>query len=339
MVAVPLSELIETIGCNPCEDNHAIGITGVNSLQNADKDEISFLTNKQYQSQLGSTKAAAVLVDHATFAKNIDGSSSKKGPLLLPCSDPYLAYAKIQRFFNPGIKATGSRHPSAIIHPSSYVADSVDIGPTAVVGQGSRIESGCVIGAGVILGENCTINEGCILHARSVVADGCILGKRVILQSGAVIGSDGFGYAWSGQEHVKIPQVGIVILHDDVEIGANACIDRGAIGNTVISQGCKIDNLVQLGHNVEVGALSVIVSQAGIAGSTIIGNGCQLGGQVGVAGHIRLVDGCKVAGQSGVISNLDAAGTYGGTPAVPHRQWLRNVALINRLHEFMKKFK
>jgi UDP-3-O-[3-hydroxymyristoyl] glucosamine N-acyltransferase len=154
-----------------------------------------------------------------------------------------------------------------------------------------------------------------------------------------VIGSDGFGYAWTGKEHLKIPQVGRVVLHNDVEIGANTCIDRGALGDTIIHQGVKLDNLIQIGHNVEVDALTVMASQVGISGSVKIGKGCQIGGQVGTAGHLKIGDGCQLAARTGVMSDLEAGGIYGGMPAMPHRTWLKTSALIMRLPEIWKKIK
>jgi len=162
------------------------------------------------------------------------------------------------------------------------------------------------------------------------------VGDEVYLQSGAVIGSDGFGYAWNGQKHLKIPQVGRVILEDDVEIGANTCIDRGAIGDTVIGRGVKLDNQIQIAHNVHVGAYSVMASQVGISGSTVIGQGCQFGGQAGLAGHLYVGDGVKLAAKSGVMSDLEAGGTYAGAPAMPHRMWLKVSALTMKLPEIWK---
>ncbi|MDQ6967539.1 MAG: UDP-3-O-(3-hydroxymyristoyl)glucosamine N-acyltransferase, partial [Mariprofundaceae bacterium] len=195
------------------------------------------------------------------------------------------------------------------------------------------IAAGCLIAQGVHIGKDCLLHMGVKVLAESQLHD------RVILQAGAVIGSDGFGYAWNGKEHLKIPQVGRVVLHDDVEIGANTCIDRGALGDTVIQKGVKLDNLIQIGHNVEIGALTVMASQAGIAGSTTVGKGCQIGGQAAAAGHLNIGDGCQLAARTGVISSLDAGGVYAGMPAMPHRAWLKTSALIIRLPEIWKKIK
>ncbi len=334
MAALSLAELGELLQCTaPAVDLPAIH--GVNTLAAATEGEASFLANKRYLPDLLTTRASVVLVDEATQARY----AGQVDTVLWACQDPYLAFARLQRHFHPQPVSSGRRHPTAVIAPDAQLADDVDVAAGAVIGEGCRIAAGCLIGAGAVIGRHCQLGENCLIHPRAVIADGCVLGKRVILQSGAVIGSDGFGYAWDGKAHVKIPQTGIVELHDDVEIGANTCIDRGALGNTVVHQGVKIDNLVQLGHNVEIGACSVVVSQVGISGSTHIGRGCQLGGQAGVAGHLTIGDGCKVAAQSGVISNLDAGGTYGGTPAIPHRMWLRSMAMLNRLPELFRKNK
>jgi UDP-3-O-[3-hydroxymyristoyl] glucosamine N-acyltransferase len=174
------------------------------------------------------------------------------------------------------------------------------------------------------------------LHANVVVREDCIIGNNVILQPGAVIGSDGFGYAWSGSEHLKIPQVGRVILEDDVEVGANTCIDRGAIDDTVIERGVKLDNQIQVAHNVRIGVDSIMASQVGISGSTVIGKGCQFGGQAGIAGHINVGDGVKLAAKSGVLSDLDAGGVYAGAPTMPFQLFVKVSALMQKLPEIWK---
>jgi len=333
---VPIGQLLDLVQCLSTVEEDQWLVRGITTLAAATGDDLSFLANTRYRPALSSTQAAAVLVDKATYDAWLAGTITCHATLL-PCADPYLAFAIIQRFFHPQTVATGDHHPSAVIHPEALIADGVDIGAHAVIGHGSRIAKGCRIGAGVVIGDDCILEEDCLIHPRVVIANGCHLGKRVILQAGAVIGSDGFGYAWSGTGHVKIPQTGKVYLHDDVEVGANSCIDRGALEDTVIHDDVKIDNLVQIGHNVTVGAKTVLVSQVGISGSSHIGRGCQLAGQVGVAGHLTIGDGCKIAGQSGVIGNLETGGVYGGTPAVPHRIWLKGIAMVNRLPELFKK--
>ncbi|PJA32280.1 MAG: UDP-3-O-(3-hydroxymyristoyl)glucosamine N-acyltransferase [Zetaproteobacteria bacterium CG_4_9_14_3_um_filter_53_7] len=303
-------------------------ISGVNTLSAADANQISFLANKRYRDAVAQSAAAAVLMSA--------GDSGFGRRCIIRVRDPYLAFAQLQRLFHPEQQAAGSRHDSAVIHLSANLAEDVDVGANAVIGEHVSIAAGSRIGAGCIVGDRVTIGKNCLLHAKSVVAHDCVLGDEVYLQSGAVIGSDGFGYAWNGQKHLKIPQVGRVILEDDVEIGANTCIDRGAIGDTVIGRGVKLDNQIQIAHNVHVGAYSVMASQVGISGSTVIGQGCQFGGQAGLAGHLYVGDGVKLAAKSGVMSDLEAGGTYAGAPAMPHRMWLKVSALTMKLPEIWK---
>jgi len=303
-------------------------VSGINTLRDAGSDQVSFLSNQRYKDEVQGTQAAAVLV-----------SSSLKleyPGVLIRVADPYLAFAQLQRHFHPAVTASGQRHASAVIADDVELAGNVDIAAGVIIGEASTIGDGSVIGPGCVIGVGVVIGKQCLLHANVVIQDGCWLGDRVILQPGCVIGSDGFGYAWSGQQHVKIPQVGRVVIEDDVEIGANACVDRGAIGDTIIERGVKLDNLVQIAHNVRIGALTVMASQAGVSGSTAVGKGCQIGGQTGIAGHISIGDGCKLAGKTGVMSSLDAGGTYGGIPAMPQRQWMKVTAILHKLPELWK---
>jgi len=303
-------------------------VSGVNTLKNATEREIAFLSNQHYKGDLAGTAAAAVLLDA--------GSPHDDSCSVIKVDDPYLAFARLQRHFYPAPTGSGQCHESAVIAADASLDADVDVGPRAVVGQGVEIGAGSIIGPGCVLGAGAVIGQRCILHANAVVMNGCVLGNDVILQPGAVIGSDGFGYAWTGDSYLKIPQAGRVIIEDDVEIGANTCIDRGAIGDTVIERGVKLDNLVQIAHNVRVGAFTVMASQAGVSGSSEVGKGCQLGGQVGVAGHLKIGDGCRLAGQTGVMSDLKAGGVYAGSPAMPHRMWLRVSAIMLKLPDLWK---
>jgi len=305
-------------------------ITGVNTLEHAGPNHASFLANMRYKTQFETSRAGVILLNHKAFP---DGSRP-----VLRVADPYLAFAILQRHYHPARQASGLRHASAVIDATACLADDVDVGSLAVIGKNVRIGAGSRIGAGCIVEDNARIGDLCVLHSRAVVGASCELGNNVILQPGAVIGSDGFGYAWTGHEHLKIPQTGRVLLEDDVEIGANTCIDRGAIGDTVIGQGVKLDNLIQIGHNVKIGAYSIMASQVGISGSTVVGQGCQFGGQVGTAGHLHIGDGCKIAAKSGVPGDLEAGGTYAGIPAMPHRLWLKISAITLRLPELWKTF-
>jgi len=305
-----------------------VPITGVNTLRAAGDAEISFLSNKRYRGDLSGTGAAAVLLAEHDAAPDHCG--------VIRVADPYLSFAILQRFFNPQAISSGHRHPSAVIDESAVLAGDVDVAANAFVGSGVHIGAASIIGPGCVIESGVRIGKGCLLHANAVVRQGCVLGNDIVLQPGAVIGSDGFGYAWSGSQHLKIPQVGRVVLEDDVEIGANTCVDRGAIGDTVIERGVKLDNQIQVAHNVRIGAYTVMASQVGVSGSTIIGKGCQFGGQVGLAGHLIVGDGVKLAAKSGVMSDLDAGGIYAGAPAMPHRLWLKVSAVMLKLPEIWK---
>ncbi|RMG90872.1 MAG: UDP-3-O-(3-hydroxymyristoyl)glucosamine N-acyltransferase [Zetaproteobacteria bacterium] len=305
-------------------------IQGVNTLTDAGPSEASFLANSKYRSQLASSRAGVVLINEK------DAQSSKRP--MIKVRDPYLAFGLLQRHFHPLPKGRGHVHATAVVHETAKLGEHVDIGAHAVIGSEVAIGDRSIIGAGVVIGHGVRIGRDCIIHANVVIEDGSQLGDRVILQAGAIIGSDGFGYAWTGKEHLKIPQTGRVVLQDDVEIGANTCIDRGALGDTVIEAGVKLDNQIQVGHNVRIGARSIMASQVGISGSTTIGAGCQVGGQVGFAGHIHIAPGVKVAAKSGVASDL-GPGTYAGIPAMPHRLWLRVSAVLQRLPALVKQLR
>lgn len=326
-----LQELAELLKGSLQGGDPAVEIDGVNTLAEAGQNQATFLANMKYRSEVSSSRAGVILVGH--------DFSDDSGRALIRVDNPYLSFAHLQRHFHPQPQPSGNRHPSAVIDASARIADDVDVGAQAVIGKGVSIGRGSIVSAGCVVEDNAVIGEQCLLHSRAVVCHGCVLGDRVILQAGAVIGSDGFGYAWTGREHLKIPQSGRVVLQDDVEIGANSCIDRGALGDTVIGHGVKLDNLIQIGHNVEVGALSIMASQVGISGSTKIGMGCQIGGQVGMAGHLKVGDRTQIAAKAGVIGDLEGGASYAGFPAVPHRVWLKMSVAMNRLPELLKLLK
>ncbi|MDQ6987366.1 MAG: UDP-3-O-(3-hydroxymyristoyl)glucosamine N-acyltransferase [Mariprofundaceae bacterium] len=328
-MSISIGEIAERINGKLQHADPNVLIGGIESLEHAGAEHASFLANKKYSVAFSNSNAGVVLIGEKVFP---DAARP-----LIRVADPYLAFAHLQRYFYPQPAALGKRHPTAAIDASADIADDVDVGAMAVIGAKARIGPGTRIGAACVIEDDAQIGEDCLLHARAVVGESCVLGDRVILQAGVVIGSDGFGYAWSGSEHFKIPQVGRVVLQDDVEIGANTCIDRGAIGDTLIEHGVKLDNLIQIGHNVQIGAFSIMASQVGISGSTTLGQGCQLGGQVGTAGHIHIGDGCKIAAKSGVPGDLEAGGTYAGIPVMPHRVWLKVSAILPRLPGLWKR--
>jgi len=308
-------------------------ISGVQALAHADASQASFLANKKYKSDLLRTHAAVVFL-----AQDFE-LTTPHDFAVIRVKDPYVSFALLQCFFHPPQTSTAIQHDSAVVDTSASIADHVQIDAHVSMGQGVSVGSGSIIGAGCVLADGVKIGRDCHLHPRVVLEAGTQLGDRVIIQAGTVIGSDGFGYAWTGQAYLKIPQVGRVVIEDDVDIGANTCIDRGAIGDTVIRRGAKLDNLIQIAHNVDIGECSAIAGQSGFAGSTVIGKGCQFGAQSGVAGHLKLTDGTIVGAKAGVIGDIKEKGMVSGFPAVPHRHWLKASALFDRLPAIWNKIK
>jgi UDP-3-O-[3-hydroxymyristoyl] glucosamine N-acyltransferase len=248
---------------------------------------------------------------------------------------PRLDFARAASFLHPWPKSRGTRHSTAIVPADTNIDETVELGPFVVVEEGARIGSGCILHAGVAIGRDCSIGEDCILFPGVVLYPGSQLGNRVILHAGVVIGSDGFGYAFDGQKQWKFPQVGGVILEDDVEIGANSTIDRGSLGTTRIGTGCKVDNLVQIAHNVEIGKNVVIAAQTGISGSTIIEDNAVIGGQVGFGDHARVQQGVVIGSKAGVLPGkiVRSGDVYWGVPVRPLREFKRLNALFGRLPE------
>jgi UDP-3-O-[3-hydroxymyristoyl] glucosamine N-acyltransferase len=293
-------------------------------LESAGPKHLSFLSNTKYASMLEQCRAGAVFIHPAAAAK------APATLALLVTPKPYLAFARAANAFYPD--AGGTVHPvsSAAIDPTARLGEGVSlghhvvIGPGAEIGAHSRIGSNSVIGPGVIIGARCAIGA-------NVTISHCLMGDRVTVYPGVSIGQDGFGFAPDPAGHVKIPQLGRVIIGNDVEIGANSTVDRGAGPDTVIGDGCMIDNLVQIAHNVVLGRGCVIAAQAGVAGSSQVGDFVMIGGQVGVAGHLRVGDGAKIGGQSGVMRDVSAGSTVGGTPAVSMTQWLKQSAILDRM--------
>ncbi|MDQ6962194.1 MAG: UDP-3-O-(3-hydroxymyristoyl)glucosamine N-acyltransferase [Mariprofundaceae bacterium] len=318
-----LSEVAALVAGQLEHGNAEAHIDTVNTLLLATSTQLAFLANTTYQQDALTSQAGVIIIGLAVMPE--------LSRPVIRVQDPYLAYAQIQSHLQPQPKSQGLRAKSAIIHPEAELADDVDIADGVIIEAGVYIGEGSRIGAGCIIEKNAHLSSQCFLHPKVVICADSHLGKRVLIQAGAVIGSDGFGFAWSGQAFIKIPQVGRVVIEDDVEIGANTCIDRAALGETRIGYGVKIDNLVQIAHNVEIGAHSAIAGQAGFAGSSKIGKGCQFGGQSAVAGHLEISDGCSFAGKSGIMSNVDKAGQYSGYPAIPLRTWLRSSAIFSRL--------
>jgi UDP-3-O-[3-hydroxymyristoyl] glucosamine N-acyltransferase len=321
MPVVPLSEIVAFVG-GRCEAGQDVTISGVATLADAGKGDLTFLANPKYAPMLETTRAGAILV-----ADDLPGES----PRWIRVANPYFAMARaVERFFSDRPRPAG-------ISPRAEVAASAKLGIGVVIGAFSVIGDDVEIGAGAVIYPNVTIEPGARIGEETIVYPqvsiycGSIIGRRCIIHSGAVIGSDGYGFATEGGRHHKIPQVGIVRIEDDVEIGAGTTIDRAALGETVIGEGTKIDNLVQVGHNVKVGKHCFLVSQVGIAGSTQLGDYVAVAGQSGFAGHLTIGNGVQVAAKSAVLDDVPDGTKVMGIPAVPFREYARREAHLRRL--------
>ncbi len=299
-------------------------IVDVAPLETAAPDQISFLENKKYLSALAETRAGACLV-HPAFVERVPQAT-----VALACDAPYRGYALVAQAFYPRQGNTPGVAPTALVDPSAIVDATVEIGPGVIVGAGAEIGADCRIDANAVIGPGVVLGAGSSVGACASLSH-CLIGQRVAIYPGARIGQDGFGFAMGAGGHVRIPQTGRVIIEDDVEIGANVTIDRGATQDTVIRRGAMIDNLVQIGHNVEVGAGSVIVAQSGIAGSTKLGEFVVLAAQTGLAGHLKIGAGAKLAASSGVMRDIPPGEEWGGTPAMPIRKFWRHYTRLMKL--------
>lgn len=321
-----LKQLAELAGCelaNPADAEKKI--FNVNSLHDAGAEEITFLLSKKYIADLETTKAGACIV-HPDFV-----SAAPAQTAVLISKEPYRSYGLVAAAFYPTEKLK-----ETVIHEKAVVASS------ATIGEGSRIDAGAVIGENVTLGKNCHVRANAVIGDNVVFGDDCIVGEnasvlytlagnQVYIYPGARIGQDGFGFFMSPKGHTKIPQLGRVIIGNDVEIGANTCIDRGALGDTVIGDGTRMDNLIQFGHNVQTGKCCVIVSQVGVAGSTKLGDFVVLAGQAGVAGHLNIGSGSQIAAQSGVMRDVEPMESLMGTPAIPIKEFMRHFATLKKI--------
>lgn len=307
--------------------------TGINSLSEAEPEEISFLGNKKYHADFLKTRSRLV-ISSPLLQEAPDGIG------IIHVENPTLAFSQVIDYFRQKqkeVEYTVSK--DAIISPTAQISDGVAIMPGAIIGDHVRIGKGTIIHSGAVLSQYVTVAEDTIIYQNVTVRENSVIGSRVRLQPGAVIGADGYGYEQVDGKHVKIPQVGSVIIEDDVEVGANTCIDRARFGKTIIGQGTKIDNLVQVGHNVRIGPHNLLVSQCGISGSTTTENHVIIGPQAGVTGHITLGTGVIVGGQSGLAKTTHTPGIYQGTPARPVGQSRRSKALTNRLPKMLDRIK
>ena len=307
-----------------------VALTGVATLETAGPRDLSFLADSRHAAEALSSKAGALLVASEEQAG---------GRPAVVVAQPGLALARWLAIRYPVPRPRAGAASGARVHRTARLEPGVSVGPGAVIDARARIGRGSSIGPGCYVGMDARVGPGSSLHANSVVMDRCVLGARCVLYPGAVVGSDGFGYVWDGEAHRKIPQVGIVRLGDDVEVGANSTIDRATLGETVVGSGTKIDNLVQVGHNVVVGEHSILCGQAGIAGSSRLGARVTLAGQAGVGDHVRIGDGVIGTGQVGIVSGstVPPGAVVSGMPSAPHRDFLKRAAWIARLPELARR--
>lgn len=324
-----LSEIAARLGGQVRDDN-GVHIRQVASLAHAQPDQISFLADRKFLPLLTSTRAGAVLVppQYAEYT-----------PLpRIVTENPYAYYARLTALLNPEKPVPAGIDATAKVAEDANIAPTASIGPYATIAQGASIGEGCVIGAGCHVGADCVISARTRLYPNVVIYQGCRIGVGCILHSGAVIGADGFGHAPEGEHWVKIPQIGRVVVGDQVEIGANTTIDRGALDDTVIEDGVKLDNLIQIGHNCRIGADTVIAGCVGIAGSTRIGRHCRIGGAAMILGHLEIADGVTVSPGSMITRSITQAGTYTALmPFQPHASWLKTAAQIRHLDALARR--
>ncbi|MFL5383469.1 MAG: UDP-3-O-(3-hydroxymyristoyl)glucosamine N-acyltransferase [Longimicrobiaceae bacterium] len=308
-------------------------VRGVKPLDEAGPDDLSFVAEARYFPYIAATRAAALLVARGSEAP------LAAGPAVVWVDDPRRALAALLPVLYPEAPAAPGVHPTAVLGQGVRVDETATVGPYAVIGDGTVVGPRARIGAHVVVGRGCVVEADAVIHPQATLYDGVSVGERSVVHSGARLGADGFGYVPGEGGLRKVPQVGACRLEADVEVGANTTIDRGSIGDTVIGRGSKIDNLVQIGHNCRLGRSVVVVSQAGISGSTKIGDGAQLGGQSGFQGHIEVGAGARVGAQAGVTASVAAGETVSGYPARPHREAMRAQAALFRLPELLKRVK
>jgi UDP-3-O-[3-hydroxymyristoyl] glucosamine N-acyltransferase len=307
-------------------------IDGVGTLAGAGPTQLAFLANPAYRRQLAETRAGAVVVGEAD-------APACPVPALV-AADPYAAFAKIAALFDAPAAIAPGVHPSAVVDATAVVDPSAAIGPLACIGARSRIGAGAIVGPGCVVGEDCEIGEGSELAARVTLVRRVRLGRRVRVHPGAVLGADGFGLAMDAGRWLKVPQLGGVVVGDDCEIGANTCIDRGAIEDTVLEEDVRLDNLIQVGHNVRIGAHTAMAGCVAVAGSARIGRYCLVGGGAGIVGHIEIADKVRIGAMSLVTHSLPQAGEYtSGTPIQPVREWRRNAARFKQLDALARKMR
>ena len=328
-----LGELAALVG-GQVEGDATLEVQGVAGLEEATAGQLSFYANPRYKKALAKTRASAVLV-------GTDAPPAAPAVVYVRVENPHLAFAQISQSFHPRRAFAAGRSDRAFIHPDAKVHSEATVLPFATVGRGAVIGARAVLHPGVFVGEHAQVGDDSVLHPNAVVSDHCVIGQRCILHANSVVGADGFGFAFDPKAlaHVKIPQAGIARLEDDVELGACSCVDRATLGETVVGRGSKIDNLVQIAHNVTIGPLSIVCAQAGISGSTALGQGVVLGGQAGIAGHLKIGSLARIGAQAGVPQDVEEGANLMGTPTMPMLGWYRSSATFEKLPQMARELK
>lgn len=322
-----LRELADRLGCTLRGDG-AVEVVRVAGIDESGPGDLTFVANPKYAKRLATTRATAVIVSPET--------QTPLPSLLSP--NPYLAFARAVGLLHPSVPPAPGIHAAAVVDPTAELGADVHVGPLAAIGPRVRVGPRTVIHPHAVLYADVVVGADCLLHSGVQVREGCRLGDRVIVQNGAVIGADGFGFARDAEgRYHKIPQRGIVVLEDDVEVGALCAIDRAALGETRVGAGTKLDNLVQVGHSVTIGRDTVLAGQVGIAGSARVGDRVTLAGQVGVAGHLTIGDGVVATAQSGIPASVEPGQIVSGYPAIENRDWLKASAVFARLPELQRR--
>lgn len=324
-----LKELAQLVG-GTCQGPEDLIIRGLAAIQQAGPDEITFVARPKFAAQIGASRAGAFIVSPEL--------AQVPRPLIIT-ADPYLAYAKIATVFAPPPRRWPGISNQAYLGANCTLGEDVSIGPFVCLGDNVTLGDRTTLMPGTVIGQGVTIGADTLVYANVTIGDHCVVGSRVIIHSGTVIGADGFGFAPDGATYYKIPQLGTVVIEDDVEIGANCTIDRGALGETRIGRGVKIDNLVMVAHNVVIGENSILVAQVGISGSTQVGRNAVLAGQVGLVGHITIGDGVRIGAQSGVTNSVPAGQVLMGSPALPLSDYKRMKAVQKKLPEVYERLR
>lgn len=327
-----LSEIVAQLGGRVLGDTGGVRISQIATLENAQPDQISFLTNSKYRAQLASTKAGAVIL--------AESEADSTGLPRIIADNPYAYFAKVSALLNPLPEVSPGIHPSAVVGAGAVIDATASVAATAVIGAGAKIGAFSVVGEGCCIGANVVVGSHARIYPRVVIYHDCVIGDYLIAHSGAVIGADGFGIAMDAGHWIKIQQIGRVVIGNDVEIGANTTIDRGALDDTVIEDGVKLDNQIQIAHNVRIGAHTAIAGCVGIAGSTTIGQYCRIGGSAGILGHLHITDHVEIAAFTLIGKSIGEAGSYAAIfPFSKSEDWRRNTVHLRHLDDLVKRIK